>query len=221
MSETDKLTSEQASAALPTWRLVANRMHLTVDCGDFDKATRFVTQVAGYAEQANHHPEIDIRWSRVHLAMSSHDIGGISQRDVDLGRRISELAEQLGAKPDYAGLTEVEIALDILHGEQVFPFWQAVLGYQSVEDVDLVDADKIGPTMWFQQMDEPRTERNRFHLDIWVAHDEAMNRVQAALAAGGHLVTDKYAPSYWVLADAEGNEACICTWQERNRPSPD
>jgi 4a-hydroxytetrahydrobiopterin dehydratase len=46
---------------------------------------------------------------------------------------------------------------------------------------------------------------------VWVPHDQAEARIAAAIAAGGHLVTDKHAPSFWVLADAEGNEACVAT----------
>ena len=58
-------------------------------------------------------------------------------------------------------------------------------------------------------MTEPRPQRNRIHLDISVPHDEAQARIEAALKAGGTLVSDAHAPAFWVLADAEGNEACI------------
>jgi 4a-hydroxytetrahydrobiopterin dehydratase len=71
------------------------------------------------------------------------------------------------------------------------------------------------PAFWFQQMDAPRPQRNRIHVDVTVPHDVAEERVAATLAAGGRLVTDAYAPSWWVLADAEGNEACVCTWLGR------
>ncbi len=63
-------------------------------------------------------------------------------------------------------------------------------------------------------MDEPRPQRNRIHVDVWVPHDLAEARVTAALVAKGRLVTDKYAPSWWTLADAEGNEADVYTWQQ-------
>jgi 4a-hydroxytetrahydrobiopterin dehydratase len=73
--------------------------------------------------------------------------------------------------------------------------------------------------VWFQQMDEPRTRCNRIHLDITVPHDEAEAWVQAALAAGGTLVSDSAARAFWILADHEGNhegnEVCVCTWQDR------
>jgi 4a-hydroxytetrahydrobiopterin dehydratase len=65
-------------------------------------------------------------------------------------------------------------------------------------------------------MSEPRPQRNRIHLDISVPHDEARRRIENALAAGGVLVSDTEAPAFWVLADAEGNEACITTWQGRD-----
>jgi 4a-hydroxytetrahydrobiopterin dehydratase len=70
--------------------------------------------------------------------------------------------------------------------------------------------------VWFQQMDEPRPQRNRIHFDIDVPHDEVEERLVAALGAGGTLVSDGQAPAFWVLADAEGNEACLCTWQNRD-----
>lgn len=70
--------------------------------------------------------------------------------------------------------------------------------------------------MWFQQMDAPRPQRNRIHLDLTEPHDEAERRVAAALNAGGVLVDGSHARAFWVLADAEGNEVCVCTWQDRD-----
>jgi 4a-hydroxytetrahydrobiopterin dehydratase len=49
-----------------------------------------------------------------------------------------------------------------------------------------------------------------------VSHDEAPGRIQAALDAGGILLSDAAARSWWILADAEGNEVCVCTWQDRD-----
>jgi 4a-hydroxytetrahydrobiopterin dehydratase len=80
----------------------------------------------------------------------------------------------------------------------------------------LVDPAGQLPPIWFQQMDTPRPQRNRVHFDITVAHDEAEDRVRAAVAAGGTLVNDSFARSFWVLADAEGNEACVCAWTDRD-----
>jgi 4a-hydroxytetrahydrobiopterin dehydratase len=60
-------------------------------------------------------------------------------------------------------------------------------------------------------MDPPRAGRGRLHLDVYVPADVAPRRVADTLAAGGRLVTEEHAPDWWVLADAEGNELCICT----------
>jgi 4a-hydroxytetrahydrobiopterin dehydratase len=96
-----------------------------------------------------------------------------------------------------------------------------VLGYVSEPGRDgpedaLVDPVGQGPAIWFQQMDAPRPQRNRIHFDVSVPHDEAKARIDAVLAAGGRLLADDEAPAFWVLADAEGNEACITTWQGRD-----
>ena len=65
-------------------------------------------------------------------------------------------------------------------------------------------------------MDASRSQRNRIHVDVSVPHDEAAHRIAAALAAGGRLLSDAEAPAFWVLADPEGNEACVTTWQGRD-----
>lgn len=80
----------------------------------------------------------------------------------------------------------------------------------------MVDPTGRGPAVWFQQMDAPRPQRNRIHLDVDVPHDVASTRIAAALAAGGVMVSDRAAPAFRVLADAEGNEVCVCTWQSRD-----
>lgn len=60
------------------------------------------------------------------------------------------------------------------------------------------------------------TPRNRVHVDISVPHDQGEARVAAAIAAGGHLVSDRHAPARWTLADAEGNEVDVATWMGRD-----
>ena len=84
------------------------------------------------------------------------------------------------------------------------------------EEVVLIDPAEQGPTIWFQQMNGPRPQRNRVHFDLTVAEDEAELRVAAALAAGRRLVSDVQARAFWVLADPEGNEVGVCTWQDRD-----
>ncbi|WP_344839651.1 VOC family protein [Kribbella ginsengisoli] len=115
----------------------------------------------------------------------------------------------------------LEIGIDAMDIAAIRPFWKAALGYAPEAEADgptdpLIDPLGQGPAIWFQQMDHPRPQRNRIHLDISVPHDEAPHRLKAALAAGGRLLSEVRAPAFWVLADPEGNEACITTWQGRD-----
>lgn len=210
-----KLTRAAASAAAPGWRFVLGRLRLRVPTGDFATGLALVDAVGAIAEEADHHPDVDLRYGLVEIALSSHDAGGVTDRDVELAGRISLLVQERGLEPDHHALTVVEVAVDALDVAAVRPFWAAVLGWPARAD-DVVDPAGRGPDVWFQQMDQRRPQRNRIHLDVSVAHDEAPVRVAAALAAGGRLVTDAHAPAFWVLADPEGNEACICTWQGRD-----
>ncbi|MDH3301367.1 MAG: hypothetical protein OES24_12755 [Acidimicrobiia bacterium] len=65
-------------------------------------------------------------------------------------------------------------------------------------------------------LDEPRPVRNRIHFDITVPPNEVEARIEAALGAGGTLVSAERARAFWILADADGNEVCVCTWQDRD-----
>jgi 4a-hydroxytetrahydrobiopterin dehydratase len=139
---------------------------------------------------------------------------GLSARDVELAQQISAAARVLGVAAEPSAVQSLHLTIDALVGPEVMPFWRAVLGYADRVDSsdELNDPCERWPTVFFQQMDTPRPQRNRIHLDVWVPHDQAEARVAVAIAAGGHLVTDQYAPGWWVLADAEGNEACVATW---------
>ncbi|WP_274711102.1 VOC family protein [Streptomyces sp. SKN60] len=123
------------------------------------------------------------------------------------------MAAELGLTADPSALTGAQVTIDALDIPAVTPFWRALLGYthRAGSPEDLIDPHRRNAPFSFQQMDAPRPQRNRLHIDVWVPHDEAEPRITAALAAGGHLVTAEHAPSHWVLADPEGNEACVGT----------
>jgi 4a-hydroxytetrahydrobiopterin dehydratase len=145
----------------------------------------------------------------------------VTEHDVRLAERINEIAASLGARTESAGISAVEIAIDTMDADAIRPFWKAVLGYAGEAGAEgpedpLVDPVGQGPAIWFQQMDRARPQRNRIHFDICVPHDEASRRLETALAAGGRFVSATRAPAFWVLSDAEGNEACVTTWQGRD-----
>jgi len=212
----DKLTRQAASDALPTWRFMLQRMHLTVRAPDVATAFGFVARVGAVAATLGRHPDLDVRGTVVHLAVSTEPAGGVSDDDIAVGQAVDSVVAELGLTSEPGTLTVVEIAIDAMDIDAVRPFWDAVLGWDVIARDDVQDPLRLGPAVWFQQMDEPRPQRNRIHLDVTVAHDEAPGRIERALAAGGHLVSDSGAPAFWILADPEGNEACVCTWQGRD-----
>ena len=81
-----------ALAAVPAWEKKGLVLRREFKFADFVAAMKFVNAVARAAEKAGHHPDIDIRWNRVTLALSTHDEGGLTGRDFALARKIDPLA---------------------------------------------------------------------------------------------------------------------------------
>ena len=181
---------------------------------DFATASAFVARVAEAADAMNHHPDVRLGYGSVAFELSSHDAGGVTERDVELATRIQSLADDLGARADSKPIARYTIAIDTVDADHIRDFWRVGMGYEerTTEDgIVLVDPRGVAPKIWFQAMEPPRLDRNRIHLDVYVPTTDARARVEAVLAAGGTLMTDEYAPEWWVLADVEGNELCICT----------
>lgn len=218
MADTGTLTRRAVTEAVDPrhWRVAFTRLRAVYRTPDFATGAAFVARVAAAADEANHHPDVVLRYGDVTVTLESHDVGGLTDRDVRMAGTVAGIADELGLAPEPERVRAYEIALDAIDIPKVMPFWEAVLAYRSVGDDELVDPSGLGPTFWFQQMDAPRTERNRFHIDVSVPHDQALARVRAALEAGGRLLAEQYAPRFWVLADPEGNEACVCTWRGRD-----
>jgi len=188
---------------LADWRLMLHRLVATFRAPSYEDAAALVPRLAAVAGA-----DVDLRPSGVlHLSLPEDDVAG--------AEAISSVAVEAGLVGEPRSAVATELAIDALDIAAVRPFWRAVLGYVDDGDDAIADPDRIGAAVWFQQMDEPRPQRNRLHVDVTVPHDVAEERIAAALAAGGTLVSDGAARAFWILADPEGNEACICTWQDR------
>jgi len=214
----DSLTITQIlDAGLGDWRKLAQALHARFLTGDFVTGLTFVTAVTEAAEAANHHPDVTLTYPFVDVKLISHDVSGVTQRDIDLAGRISEIAREQGVGAEPSAVTELELALDTADLAAVGPFWAALLtgSPESLTGDDVVDPRGRVPLLWFQHTDAHETPRQRFHVDLWVPHDVADERIAAAVAAGGRVVDDAQAPSFVVLADAEGNKACVCTCLNR------
>ncbi len=82
---------EKSLAQLPYWSRNGATIERTFQFDDFLAAMRFVNRVANVAEESNHHPDITINYNKVKLALTSHDSGGITQRDMNLAGKINKL----------------------------------------------------------------------------------------------------------------------------------
>lgn len=220
MNDDDKarLTSLRLEGeGLADWRILFAELHARFETGSFAKGLELVNRIGAAAEESNHHPDIDLSYPRVVVRLTSHDTGGVTRRDVELARKISGYAAELGAKADTSAVQVLEMGLDSADPEEIKPFWAAVLGLQESggDDSELVDGSGRLPTLWFQKTDAHDVPRQRFHMDIRVPPEVAEARIQAALDAGGTMFSDERAPTFWVLADAQGNKACVTTWQGR------
>jgi 4a-hydroxytetrahydrobiopterin dehydratase len=91
MPQLDDTAVAEGLRRLPGWERRGDEIVKTFARNDFAQAMVFVNEVASAAEAAGHHPDIDIRWNKVTLALSSHAEGGLTDRDFQLAARIQEL----------------------------------------------------------------------------------------------------------------------------------
>ncbi len=215
-SVSGRLTAAQFSAfpGVAEWRVLwgagyAAARFLT---GSFAAGLALVAAIGELAATAGHDPDLDVRPESVTVRLSTAEVQGLTRRDADLAQEISAAAGRLHVPAAPATVQFVQVAIDAVDIAKVRPFWHAVLGYALVGGEDLLDMHRQGPSFWFQQMKSPRTGRNRFHIDIYVPYDQVRARIDAAVAAGGRIVSDTHAPGWWTLADPEGNEADLAIW---------
>lgn len=207
---------EFLEVGLDDWRMLRNEIHTRFATRDFATGLELVTAVGAVAEELDHHPDLDLQYGHVGIRLWSHDTGGVTRRDLRLAGRISDLAAERGLTASPAEVQVLEIGLDTAAWQRIRPFWRALLagGENLLLPDEVTDPFGVLPTLWFQEAPgegEHETPRQRFHLDIHVPPDVAEDRIAAALANGGTLVSDAAAPSFTVLADPDGNKACVCT----------
>lgn len=208
------ITARAAESAVDTnqWHAIDGKLQAVFDTKDFNAGLIFAQSIGQAADAANHHPDIDLRYGSVRVAIVSHDVAGLTDRDTGLAKTISQIAKDQGLAPSKIVASDITIAIDTADAEAIKPFWRAALGLPADGDDEEL-SDPLGrlPRVWFQRSDGTRTDRNRIHLDIYVPIPLAQDRVLHVLDAGGTLITDEFAPRWWVIADADGNEVCICT----------
>ena len=225
----DMLKGEQiAEARLTDWRKLAQGLHARYVVDDFGAGARFVAAVGKAGDELGHHPRVSIGDGYVDLKLVTDDaiyrddegteyvIEWVTQQDVDLARRITEIADDHQVDADPASVSDIELGLDTAHSATIAPVWAVLLtgsaeaqGRGTPSD-EIRDATARVPNLWFGDADEHETPRQRFHIEIYVAPEVAEQRIAAAVAAGGTIVDDSNAPSLTVIADQDGNKGIVC-----------
>ena len=221
--------AEITAAGLTDWRKLGQGLHARFLVSDFEAGARFLTAIGEAGRAGGHHPEVRMGPGYVDLKLISddavyrdddgaeHRVDWVTRKDVELAGRITEIAAEQSLAADPGSVTAVELALDTANADAVAPVWSTLLtggldarGRGTIGG-DVRDATGRVPILWFQDTDEHETPRQRFHIDVWVPPEVADQRIAAAVAAGGIVVDDSQAPSYTVIADQDGNKACVCT----------
>lgn len=202
--------SDVLNADLNDWALLAGKLRARFITENFAAGTAFVAQVTQLAEASNHHPDVTLTYPFVELTLISHDENGVTERDLDLARQISSLAADQGVDSATVELVDVKIGLDTADRATLAEFWAVALD-GAVVDGRVVGSHPSIPVLWFQPSEPHSAPRQRFHFDIWIDQGTLDDRIAAALAAGGTVVSDERRPAFVVIADPDGNRACFCT----------
>ena len=221
---TDRISPKQfhASEGAEDWRVLGDGACAYFQVGSFAAGARLVQAISELPGVDDHHPDVDLRPDgvTVRLITITADYAGMTRGHVELARRISAAARKLGLAADPSAVQSLLVIPGAATRAEVMPFWRAVLGYEPRRDSpaeDLVDPRGRGMPFWFEQMNEPRPgSGGAIHVAVWLPYEQAAARIAAALAAGGRMVRDEFAPSWWTLADAAGNEADIATTKGRD-----
>jgi len=144
----------------------------------------------------------------------TRDIWQLEQRHIHLARAVSATARAHGGVADRARAQEVQLAIAGRPDTLDVGFWRAALGYAGVADDNAVDPLGHGSTVWMQDLDPAKPLRHAMHVDVSVAREQVEERLAAAVAAGGQIVSDSSDPGHWTLADQAGNRVCICAWPD-------
>ena len=217
-----------AEADLTDWRKLAQGLHARYLVDDFGAGARFVAEVAEAGDTVGHYPTVSMGNGYVDLKLVSDDavyrdgtgtehvIEWVTQLDVDLARRITEIAAERGIEADPASVSHIELGLDTASSATVAPVWAALLAGDAeaqgrgTPGDEIRDATGRVPNLWFGDADEGQSPGQRLHVEVYVAPEVAEGRIAAVLAAGGSVVDDSNAPSLTVIADQDGNTGVLC-----------
>jgi 4a-hydroxytetrahydrobiopterin dehydratase len=173
-----------------------------------------VEPVVAEAERLGIRPDIDVRAEAVIVRIPHCDFEGIPAAAPEFAAVVSRAASSLGLTADPTLVQTIGIYVAEHSTADSRPFFLAALGYDALDETDAIDPLRSGPQLAFNPITGDRPSRGRTHFDVFVPADQAQARVDAALAAGGRLVDDSYAPAWWSLASPENHGVDIASWPD-------
>lgn len=226
----DMLMGEQIAAAkLTDWRKLAQGLHARYLIEDFTTGAQFAMAVGEAGDVLGHHPRVTLGSGFVDLKLVSdnaiyrddeggeHIVQWVTEQDIDLARRISEIAAEREMHADPSSCSHIELGLDTGGSATIAPVWTALLtgnaedqGRGTPGGDEVRDAWGRVPNLWFGEASEGETPRQRFHVEVYVAPEVVEERIAAAVAAGGVIVDDSNAPMLTTIADQDGNTGVLC-----------
>lgn len=211
----ERLSNQQIlEAGLTDWQKLSQPLYARFLVPNLAEAANFVSAVAEVADADSRHLDVRLGHGVVDLSLCTHADGlWVTQKDIDLARKISSVAEANGLMADPTSVTQLEVGLDTAHEDRIGPFWSVLLTGSPGNKVhdSIFDPTSRLPAIWFQSTDDHESPRQRWHFDLWLAPEVADERIAAAVSIGGSVVDASGGPSFRVLADPDGNRVCICT----------
>lgn len=215
-----------AEARLVEWRKLAQGIHARYLVDDFGAAARFVVAVGEAGDGIGHHPKVSIGPGHVDLKLSSDDaiyrqddgtehvVEWVTQQDIDLARRITEIAADQGLAADPTAVAAVELGLDTPDSAVIAPVWAALLTGNPDDQGRGTPSDEVRdgggrvPNLWFGDREKGEAPRQLFHVEVYVAPEVADQRIAAVIAAGGTVLESD--GGLTVIADQDGNKGVLC-----------
>jgi 4a-hydroxytetrahydrobiopterin dehydratase len=203
---------------LADWRVLGDTLCARFAAASFTGAADFVAAVARLADDADHHPDLDLRFpGLVEIVLTTHDRNGLTEFDADLAVRISALAASSGIRAEPSGPQAPSAVVTAGDPAVVAAFWAAVLGYRARPADDdgavlVVDPRRFHPPLRIVPAVNATTGQaatGRLHVAVALAADVVAARIEAAIAAGGRTCCTVGPHGPWELADPEDNRAVL------------
>ena len=225
----DRLTSAEFARRhdLPDWRILLQGIETWFVAPSFVDAVAFIGEIAEAAEAANHHPDLDLRYRRLHVRLTSHDAGRAHRprrsaggHDLRAGRRPRHLRRAPGQHAPGGGHRRPRHRCRAARSGG--PRWatRTIRPTTARSCARSTTRPASGPAFWFQQMDAPARSATASTSTSTCRRTRWTTASRPPWRPAGRWSPTPAARAFWVLADPEGNEACLCTWEDRELTGP-